>query len=91
MNTYPLTISTPDGRVFSGEAQGLFVRAALGDIAILAGHIPLMTTVRPGQCRIRLPEGQERKATIAGGLLTVGREGTILMTQEWHEEPSKDR
>ena len=86
MTTYPLTISTPDGRVFSGDAQGLFVRAALGDIAILAGHIPLMTTVKPGVCRVQLPEGRELRATIAGGLLTVGREGTILMTQEWHEE-----
>ena len=39
-------------------------RAAEGDLAILPGHIPLMTTVQPGLCRILLPEGGEKAARL---------------------------
>jgi len=88
MGTYPLTVSTPDGRAYTGEAEGLFLRAAYGDIAILAGHIPLMTTVKPCICRIRRPEGGELRARVTSGLLTVGREQVILMANTW--EPEKE-
>ncbi|MBR6029616.1 MAG: hypothetical protein IKP40_11090 [Clostridia bacterium] len=85
MNTYPLTVSTPDGRAFSGEVSGLILRAAEGDIAILPGHIPLMTTVQPGLCRILLPDAPEKAAHLTGGLLTVGRDRVILMAENWEE------
>ena len=36
MNTYKLTIATPDGNRFQGEVMGLFVRGAEGDLAVCA-------------------------------------------------------
>ena len=39
MNTFSLTIVTPDGLRYEGQAEELIVRAVSGDMGILAGHI----------------------------------------------------
>ena len=46
MNEYHLTVSTPSGTVFDGDAVFLSLRGAGGDLAVMAGHIPFVTTVR---------------------------------------------
>ena len=88
MNTYQLTIATPDGNRFEGEVIGLFLRGADGDLAILAGHVPFITSVQAGQCRIHLPDDDEKSATVDGGLLTVTAERVTLLSGSfaWDEE-----
>ena len=88
MNTYNLTIATPDGNKFEGEVIGLFLRGAEGDLAILAGHVPFITSVKAGQCRIHLPDDEERSATLDGGLLTVSDKQVTLLSGSfaWDEE-----
>ena len=80
MNTYNLTIATPDGSKFQGEAIGLFLRGAEGDLAILAGHMPFITAVQAGKCRIHLPDDDEKSATLDGGLLTVSDKAVTLLS-----------
>ena len=49
MNTFRLTIATPDGAAFDGEADMLSVRGVMGDLAIMAGHVPFVTAVMAGK------------------------------------------
>ena len=88
MNTFTLTIATPDGNKFQDEAIGLFVRGAEGDLAILAGHMPFITSVQAGACRIHLPDDEERSATLDGGLLTVSADKVTLLSGsfQWDAE-----
>ena len=88
MNTYNLTIATPDGNQFQGEVVGLFVRGAEGDLAVFAGHVPFITSVQAGKCRIQLPDDSEKSATLDGGLLTVGADAVTLLSGsfKWDEE-----
>lgn len=88
MNTFNLTIATPDGNRFQGEVEGLFVRGAEGDLAILARHMPFITSVMAGKCRIHLPDGDEKSATVDGGLLTVSDKAVTLLSGSfrWDEE-----
>ena len=88
MNTYKLTIATPDGNKFQGEVIGLFLRGAEGDLAILAGHMPFITSVQAGQCRIHLPDDDEKCATMDGGLLTVTADKVTLLSGsfQWDKE-----
>ena len=88
MNTYKLTVATPDGNKFEGEVIGLFLRGADGDLAVLAGHLPFITSVQAGACRIHLPDDEERSATLDGGLLTVSGKGVTLLSGSfrWDEE-----
>ena len=81
MNTFKLTVSTPDGTRFEGQAQALFLRGTEGDLAVLADHAPLLTAVKECVCRILSEDGGEISSDISGGLLSVSDGGdTILMT-----------
>ena len=52
MKTYLLNISSPDGKLFSGEVVSIIVRGVEGEFAVLADHIPFITNVVPGKCII---------------------------------------
>ena len=83
MNTYNLIISTPDGSVFDGEAAALIVRGTEGELAVMAGHIPFITAVKPGECKLVLPDESEKIATIGGGILTVQNDKTTLLCSDF--------
>ncbi len=88
MKTFLLTVATPDGNAFSGPVEMLSLRGAEGDLAVLAGHIPFITSVCPGECKIELEDGTDRIGITDGGLLTVSAEKTTLLSGSfrWKEE-----
>ena len=79
MKAYRLTVSTPDGNVFSGECVSLSVRGTEGELAIMAGHVPFVTSLVPSECKILLEDETEICSRITGGLLTVGDKETTLI------------
>ncbi len=88
MNTFRLIVASPDGRLFDGQAEMLTLRGAEGDLAVMAGHAPFVTTVRSGPCRVHLPGGKVRQGMPDGGLLTVDQEKTTLLCAgfSWSEQ-----
>jgi len=83
MKGYRLKISTPDGSVFDGEAVKLDVRGIEGELAVMAGHVPFMTAVKPGSCRLLLSDGSERIGELDGGLLSVGSSEVTLLAAKF--------
>lgn len=83
MNTYRLIISTPDGSVFDDNAEVLVVRGTEGELAVMSGHIPFITAVKPGECKIVLSETEEKIAAIGGGILTVQGDKTTLLCSDF--------
>ncbi|MCR5060580.1 MAG: F0F1 ATP synthase subunit epsilon [Saccharofermentans sp.] len=83
MKTYKLTISTPDGHIFDDEVVSLSLRGSDGDLAVLAGHINFATVVKAGKCSIETGSGEKMTATVGGGILTVGDEGTVLLSSSF--------
>lgn len=79
MNTFPLTISTPDGNRFDGAAAKLSLRGTEGELAVMAGHIPFVTAVRPGEFHIDLPDGSIKRGQTEGGILTVSKDDVIFL------------
>lgn len=83
MNTYNLVISTPYGSVLDQQAMVLIVRGSEGELAVMAGHIPFITAVKPGECKIVLPDDSEKTAQIGGGILTVQNDKTTLLCSDF--------
>ena len=79
MKTFPLTISSPDGNLFHGEAEMLILRGTEGDLAVMAGHVPFVTAVVQNRCVVITEEGR-REGTIDGGLLTVNPDQVTVLT-----------
>ncbi len=80
MNTYLLTVSTPDGNFLDEQVAGLYLRGSEGDLAILANHVPFVTAVKAGDCKIELANGDIKLAHTDGGLLMVTSNGVKLLS-----------
>ena len=52
MKTFKLTVASPDGNKFSGEITKLDVRGTEGELAVMAGHVPFVTSIVPGVCAL---------------------------------------
>ncbi len=83
MNVFNLKISTPDGDTFVGEAVKLDVRGIEGELAVMAGHVPFMTALVPCDCRILLPDGNERVGVCDGGLLAATQNEVTLLASAY--------
>ena len=58
--TFNFELVTPERLLISGEAEQVVVPGAEGDFAVLAGHAPVISTLRPGILEITLPTGKQR-------------------------------
>ena len=83
MKNFVLEIKTPDGPVFSGEAVQLSVRAIDGELAVMADHIPLVTALKSGDCRVYLSSGEVKNADCKGGMLIVTKEKVQLLSSSF--------
>lgn len=80
MNTFLLAISSPDGDVFREKVRFLSLRGAEGDLAVMAGHIPFVTTIKPCEVKIILEDDSEKIGKTDGGILTVGSDMVTLLS-----------
>src|SRR5258708_6594393 len=49
---FNVSLVTPDGAAFEGEAEMIIVPGAIGEIGVLARHAPLVATLKAGSTRI---------------------------------------
>ena len=86
MNTFSLTIVTPDGLRYEGQAEELIVRAVSGDMGILAGHINCVAPLGMGMATVKI-DGEKRFGACIGGMVTVldGAVKLVPTTFEWAE------
>jgi len=65
--SFSVSLVTPDGAAFEGEAVMLIVPGADGEIGVLARHAPLIATLKAGSTRVHLGEGDDRVREFATG------------------------
>ena len=80
MNTFRLVVSSPDGNIFEGDVIKIDARGVEGEFAIMAGHIPFVTSLIACGCKVTLPDDTEKTAHCEGGLLTVGNDCVTLLS-----------
>ena len=80
MNTFKLTVASPDGNIFDGGVTKFDVRGTMGELAVMAGHVPFVTSVVPCVCTLWFEDDSKKTATTEGGLLTVKSDSTIFMS-----------
>jgi F-type H+-transporting ATPase subunit epsilon len=49
---FDVSLVTPDGSVYEGQAEMIVVPGQIGEIGVLARHAPLIATLRAGRTRI---------------------------------------
>jgi F-type H+-transporting ATPase subunit epsilon len=69
---------SPEKLVFSGEVEQVDVPGAEGDFGVLAGHAPLVTTLRPGILTVHAAGG-DQKIVVLGGFAEVSAAGLTVL------------
>ena len=54
---FDVSLVTPEGPAFEGEAEMIVVPGAAGEIGVLARHAPLIATLKAGSTRIHPGDG----------------------------------
>jgi F-type H+-transporting ATPase subunit epsilon len=71
---------TPEGEVFNGEVEQLSTRTSVGEIGILANHVPVLARLQPTELRLHMPDGEVRRWAQAEGWLQVfANRATVLV------------
>ena len=79
--TFDLSVVTPEGAVFEGEAEMLIVPGAAGEIGVLARHAPLVAMLRAGEIRVKA--AGEWQAFAAGpGYFKIQRDRAIVLVDD---------
>lgn len=70
--TIHVDVVSAEESIFAGLAEFVVLPGETGELGILPGHTQLMTRIRPGTVRLKLPDrADEELIFVAGGLLEV--------------------
>jgi F-type H+-transporting ATPase subunit epsilon len=78
MATFHFDLVSPEKLLFSGEVDQVDVPGSEGDFGVLAGHAPLVTTLRPGILTMYRESGNLR-VVVDGGFAEVGPSGLTVL------------
>jgi F-type H+-transporting ATPase subunit epsilon len=80
--TTHVEIVAPERNLFSGEAEMVVCRAADGDIAFLADHMPFLAALEAGDIRVDLEGGEQLHFPVGGGFVQVHDNRVIMLVVE---------
>jgi F-type H+-transporting ATPase subunit epsilon len=71
-HTIHIDVVSAEESIFAGEAEFVVLPGEAGELGIYPRHTPLITRIRPGSVRIKVPgEAEEQLIFVAGGILEV--------------------
>jgi F-type H+-transporting ATPase subunit epsilon len=83
-------VLTPEGEVFSGELRQLSTRTKVGEIGILANHVPVLARLVPTELRLHLDENETKRYAQAEGWLQVFANRALVLVGEAIEPEALD-
>jgi F-type H+-transporting ATPase subunit epsilon len=79
---FAVSVVTPGGPAFDGEAEMLIVPGAAGEIGVLARHAPLVAMLRAGPTRVHLGGGEVREFATGPGFFQVLEDRAIALVDD---------
>jgi F-type H+-transporting ATPase subunit epsilon len=79
-NTIHVDVVSAEAQIFSGEAEFVALPGESGELGIYPKHTPLITRIRPGAVRIKVPgQAEEEFVFVAGGILEVQPDAVTVL------------
>lgn len=79
-STMHVDIVSAEEAIYSGEVEFLAAPAQMGEVGIYPRHTPLITRIKPGSVRLRIPgQTEEEVIYVSGGLLEVQPEVVTIL------------
>src|SRR5215216_6757885 len=80
--TFDLSLVTPEGTAFEGEAQMIIVPGAAGEIGVLARHAPLIAMLKAGSTRIHVGNGEVIEFATGPGFFKVEQDRALALVDD---------
>ena len=78
---FSVSVVTPEGAAFEGEAEMVIVPGAAGEIGVLARHAPLVAMLKAGEIRVKA--GNDWQSFAAGpGYFKVQQDRAIALVDD---------
>ena len=72
MSTIHVDVVSAETSIYDGPADFVALPGESGELGIFPGHTPLITRIRPGAVRIKVPgQNEEEFVFVAGGILEI--------------------
>src|SRR3982751_4770943 len=79
-STIHVDVVSAEEMIFSGEAEFVALPGEAGELGIYPSHTPLITRIKPGAVRIKVPgRADEEFVFVAGGILEVQPKGVTVL------------
>lgn len=78
MATFHFDLVSPEKIAFSGEVEQVDIPGVEGDLGVMAGHAPLVASVRPGIMTVTVG-GKHEKIIVLGGLAEISDKGLTVL------------
>jgi F-type H+-transporting ATPase subunit epsilon len=96
VKTLSISLVTPSGSAFEGEAEMIVVPGDAGEIGVLARHAPLVAMLRAGSTRVHLRRGGEVREFATGpGFFKVEQDRALALVDDAvdaaHIDPDRAR
>ncbi|TQV71045.1 F0F1 ATP synthase subunit epsilon [Aliikangiella marina] len=79
MYTFHLDIVSAEKSIFSGTVDSLVATGELGELGIVPGHAPLLTSLKPGTVKVTDHDGNVELYYVSGGTLEVQPHVTTIL------------
>jgi len=79
---FSVSVVTPEGAAFDGDAEMLIVPGAAGEIGVLARHAPLVALLKAGSTRVHLGDGQIQEYATGPGFFQVLEDRAIALVDD---------
>jgi len=80
--TFSVSLVTPEGPAFEGEAQMLIVPGEAGEIGVLARHAPLVAMLKAGNTRVHLGPAEIQEFATGPGFFKVEQDRAIALVDD---------
>jgi F-type H+-transporting ATPase subunit epsilon len=81
---FELSLVTPEGPAFEGEAEMVIVPGAAGEIGVLARHAPLVATLKAGSTRVydSIDDEHVREFATGPGFFKVEQDRALALVDD---------
>ncbi|HEV7133993.1 MAG TPA: ATP synthase F1 subunit epsilon [Gaiellaceae bacterium] len=79
---FSISVVTPEGAAFEGDAEMLIVPGAAGEIGVLARHAPLVAMLKAGSTRVHIGDGEVREFATGPGFFQVLEDRAIALVDD---------
>ncbi len=79
MKLFKFEIVTPEMMVLQEQIQQIVVPTKSGEITVLPGHIPLVSTLEAGVIEIKNEKGENKIMSVSGGFIEVLRDKVVIL------------